>query len=99
MKINFTVLIFILLGIKGFSQIPDFLGIPNPNPSVNKNLAPKSSNSVIANSIILPTEEVSYSVSPSRRENIRTQTEKMIVEDMKKIAKEEEIRIDRKSTR
>lgn len=31
MKINFTFLIFILFGIKGFSQIPDFLGIPNPD--------------------------------------------------------------------
>lgn len=40
MKINFTVLIFILFGIKGFSQIPDFLGIPNPTPSVNKILFP-----------------------------------------------------------
>lgn len=97
MKINFTVLIFILLGIKGFSQIPDFLGIPNTTPSVNKNPAPKSSNSVIINSALLPTEKPSFDVKSSHRQNIHSRNEKMIAEDMKKIAKEEEIRIQKES--
>ncbi|KFF16999.1 hypothetical protein [Chryseobacterium sp. JM1] len=66
MKINFTVLIFILLGIKGFSQIPDFLGIPNLTPPLNKNPAPKSPSSVIVNSAVLSTEKPSFDVKSFR---------------------------------
>jgi len=97
MKINFTVLIFILIGIKGFSQIPDFLGIPNPTPYVNKNSALKSSSSVIVNSAVLPTEKPAFDIKPSRRESNHSQMEKIIAEDMKKIAQEEEIRIQKET--
>ncbi|AZA86837.1 hypothetical protein EG349_08575 [Chryseobacterium shandongense] len=96
MKIKFTVLIFILLGIRGIAQGPDFPGIPNLTPSVNKNPA-SSSSSVIVNSAVLPTENISFDVKSSRRENIHSQTAKIIAEDMKKMTKDEEIRIQKEN--
>ncbi|WP_312900741.1 hypothetical protein [Chryseobacterium taichungense] len=97
MKIKFTVLIFILFGIRGVAQIPDFLGIPNPIPFVNKNPAPKSLSSVIVNSAVLPTEKPSFDVKSSRRENIHSQTEKMIAEDIRQMTKDEERRIQKEN--
>lgn len=97
MKIKFTVLIFILFGIRGVAQVPDFLGIPNPTPSVNKNPGLKSSSSVIVNSSVLPTEKPSFDVKSSRRENIHSQTEKMITEDIRQMTKDEERRIQKEN--